>query len=282
MKEYQRKYLAVVALEEIQMNKTRRITILLTFALLTFSFFACGKEPPANFTGIPAENLTIYKVGTEPTFPPFEMVDKETKELIGFDIDFMNAIARDQGFQIEWIDMGFDGLIPSLQAGNIDIIASGMDASDDRKDKVDFSDPYYDSGQVLTVKAGNTAIQSIDDLTPEMKVGGQIGTTGADFAAELYEFGRIAEARNYDGLDVAISDLVDGTIDVLINDLPVTKAYMEKTPGTIEIAGDVLNEESYSFAVQKGDTELLSKINAGIHNLEENGTYHKLYVKWFE
>jgi ABC-type amino acid transport substrate-binding protein len=83
-------------------------------------------------------------------------------------------------------------------------------------------------------------------------------------------------------LDVAVMDLQNGTIDALINDLPVTKAYMEAKPGTIEIVGDVLNAESYGFAVQKGNTELLEKINAGMQNIIDNGTFDEIYNKWFE
>ena len=113
---------------------------------------------------------------------------------------------------------------------------------------------FVDNSVFITIKAGNDAIESIDDLTPEMKA----------------------------GADVAVADLKNGTIDVLINDLTVTKAYMDKAPGSIKIAGNVLNAESYGFAVQKGNKELLKKINHGIKNLKKDGTYDELFKKWFE
>ncbi len=253
--------------------------LLITAGILTFT--ACGangKEIQKDTTA----DIPEYKVAMEPTFPPFDTVNETTHELTGFDVDFMNAIAENQGFKLEWVNMGFDGLIPALQAGNIDIIASGMDASADRQEHVDFSDTYYDTGLVVAVKAGNTTIKSIDSLTPDKKVGGQIGTTGADLATELYESGKIGEAKIYNKLDVAIMDLQSGVIDALINDLPVTKAYMDDKPGTIDIVGDVLKAESYAFAVQKGNTELLEKINTGLHNLKDDGTFDKIYAKWFE
>lgn len=264
------------------MNIKKLLAILLIIAM-TFTFAACGNgndeqgEDPG--TG---DVPTIYKVAMEPTFPPFDTIDVETQELAGFDVDLMNAIAEDQGFELEWVNMGFDGLIAALQAGNIDIIASGMNASEERREKVDFSTTYYDSGLVVAIKEGNTAINGIDDLTPEMKAGAQIGTTGADLATELFDEGKISEAKIYNGVDVAVMDLQNGTIDVLINDLPVTKAYMDAKPGTIEIVGDVLNAESYGFAVQKGNTELLGKINAGMQNVIDNGTFDEIYDKWFE
>jgi ABC-type amino acid transport substrate-binding protein len=261
------------------MDKKKVLAILLVL-MIAVSLAACGGADEPTDEG--TDNMPVYKVAMEPTFPPFDTIDEETQELAGFDVDMMEAIAADQGFELEWVNMGFDGLIPALQAGNIDIIASGMNASEDRREKVDFSTTYYDSGLVLAVKAGNTAIKSIDDLTKDMKAGGQIGTTGADLATELYESGKIGEAKIYNGLDVAIMDIQNGNIDVLINDLPVTKAYMDSKPGTLEIVGDVLNAESYGYAVQKGNTELLEKINAGMQNLKDSGKFDEIYAKWFE
>lgn len=238
--------------------------------VMSFAFAACGQDK------------VVYKVAMEPTFPPFDTTDSKTGELSGFDVDMMEAIAADQGFELEWVNMSFGGLITALESGNIDIIASGMNASPDRRKKVDFSETYYDSGLVVAVKAGNKTITSIEDLTPDMKVGGQIGTTGADKCNELQKAGKIKEAKIYDGLDVAMMDLQNGAIDALINDLPVTKAYMTAKPGTVEIVGDVLNAESYGIAVKKGNTELLDKINTGMKNIKENGTFDKIYSKWFE
>lgn len=252
------------------MKNIKKFIALISACIMVVSFAACGQK----------EN--VYKVAMEPTFPPFDTTDSKTGELSGFDVDMMEAIAADQGFKLEWSSMSFGGLIPALESGNIDIIASGMNASKARREQVDFSDTYYDSGLVVAVKAGNKDIKSIEDLTPAMKVGGQIGTTGADKCKELETHGKIKEAKIYDGLDVAMMDLQNGTIHALINDLPVTKAYMKAKPGEVEIVGDVLNAESYGIAVKKGNKELLDKINAGMKNIKENGTFDELYNKWFE
>ena len=256
--------------------KIKKLLAISLIIALAFAFAACGGDDNQ------ADGPMTYKVAMEPTFPPFDTIDEETQELAGFDVDLMNAIAADQGFELEWVNMGFDGLIAALQAGNIDVIASGMNASEERREKVDFSTTYYDSGLVVAIKKGNTAITGIDDLTPDMKAGAQIGTTGADLATELFDAGKIDEAKIYNGLDVAVMDLQNGTIDALINDLPVTKAYMDAKPGTIEVVGDVLNAESYGFAVKKGNTEFLEKINAGMQNLIDDGTFDEIYAKWFE
>lgn len=252
------------------MKNIKKLMSVALVGVMVFAFAACGQDK------------VVYKVAMEPTFPPFDTTDSKTGELSGFDVDMMEAIAADQGFELEWVNMSFGGLITALESGNIDIIASGMNASPDRRKKVDFSETYYDSGLVVAVKAGNKTITGIKDLTPDMKVGGQIGTTGADKCNELQKAGKIKEAKIYDGLDVAMMDLQNGAIDALINDLPVTKAYMTAKPGTVEIVGDVLNAESYGIAVKKGNKELLDKINTGMKNIKENGTFDKLYSKWFE
>ena len=259
----------------------KKLSAILLMTAMVFTLAACGAGGKEG-TREAADDMPEYKAAMQPTFPPFDTVNTATQELTGFDVDLMNAVAENQGFKLEWINMGFDGLIPALQAGNIDIIASGMDASDERREKVDFSDTYFDTGLVVAVKAGNKTIKSIDDLTPSMKVGGQIGTTGADLAIELYESGKIGEAKIYDGLDVAVMDLQNDVIDALINDLPVTKAYMDERPGTIDIVGDVLKAEFYAVAVQKGNAKLLGMINAGLQNIRDDGTYDKIYAKWFE
>ncbi len=262
------------------MKKIVKKIMVLTLALgMTASLAACGTEAQAGSDG--GKEVPTYKVAMEPTFPPFDTVDEEGN-LAGFDVDLMEAIAEEEGFKLEWSNMGFGGLIPALESGNIDIVASGMNASDERKEKVDFSETYYDSGLVVAIKKGNTKIKSIDDLTADMKAGGQIGTTGADLCQELQDKGKIKEARIYDGLDVAMMDLKNGGIDALINDLPVTKSYMDSQPGTIEIVGDVLNAESYGIAVKKGNKELLDKINHGMKTLKENGKFDEIYSKWFE
>ena len=223
----------------------------------------------------------VYKVITEPTFPPFDTTD-ENGEITGFDMDLMQAIADDQGFDVEFESMGFDALIPAIQAGNADIIAAGMNAMDpDRQKKVDFSETYYDSGLVVLVKEDNNSIKSINDLTPDMKVASQIQTTGGDKANELAKAGKIKEAVILDQFDTCVLQVISGDVQAVIIDKPVAAQYIKKQPGKVKMVGDTLNAESYGFAVAKGNTELLDKINAGLKNMIDNGTYDELYDKWF-
>ena len=261
------------------MKKKSIIAVLLIVAL-AFSLAACGGGDSEENTSGDSEKVT-YKVGTEPTFPPFDTTDEE-QNIVGLDMDLIKAIGEDQGFEVTFENLTFDGLVPALKAGNIDIIAAGMNKDDpERQKQVDFSDAYYESKLMVAVTEDNNTIKSVDDLTPDMKVAAQTGTTGATKTQELADEGKIAEAVILDGLDTAMMQLLNGDVQAVINDKPVTEAYMKKQPDNIKMVGEPLNAENYGFAVQKGNTELLEKINAGLANIKEDGTFDKLVDEWF-
>lgn len=251
-------------------NWMKKLTVIATALIMVVGLASCGGGESKE---------VVYKAAMEPTFPPFDTTNEEGN-VDGFDYDMLNAIAKDQGFKVEWSNMGFDGLIPAIQSGTADIIASGMWANDERKEKVDFTDTYFNSGLVLAVKDDNTTIKGIEDLTPDMKVAAQIGTSSAELVQKLEKEGKIAEAKIYDKVNDAVMDVKNGTVAGLINDKPVTLEYISKQPKTIKIVGKVLNEEKYGMAVKKGNKELLDKLNKGLANIIENGTYDELLAKW--
>ncbi|KAF5048957.1 Membrane-bound lytic murein transglycosylase F [anaerobic digester metagenome] len=220
------------------------------------------------------EEMPTYIVGTEAQFPPFEIVDSRGK-VVGFDVDLLNAIAEDQGFKVQYLDQDFAGLIPALQTGNIDIIASGMTITEEREQEVDFSEPYITAGLALAVPINNEEIQSVADLQGKT-VAVQTGSTGFMKAEELKEAGVIAEIKDFPHVNEAIEELKIGGADVMINDLPVTEAFIAAQPDVIKIVGEPLNSESYGFAVRTGNTELLQKINKGLENVKASGQYDEL------
>ncbi len=227
------------------------------------------------------EEVPTYIVGTEPYFPPFEYADENnSNEIIGFDVDLINAIAEDQGFEIEWKDLEFDALIPALQSGQIDIIVSGMTITEEREESVDFSDPYINAGLALAVAADNEEIQGVDDLEGKVAVVQQ-GSTGAAKADEFKEEGLIDEVIYLAHVSDIVLSIQNGRADFMINDLPVTKSYISQNPGVIKIVDDQLQSESYGFAVKSGNTELLEKLNAGLENVKADGTYDEIMEKYF-
>ena len=118
-------------------------------------------------------------------------------------------------------------------------------------------------------------------MTPDMKVAAQTGTTGAEKVKTLKKEGKIKEAVIVDGLDTAMMQLINGDVSAVINDKPVNEAYMKKKPDKVKMVGKALNAENYGFAVAKGNDELLEKINKGLANIKEDGTYDKLVDEWF-
>lgn len=260
----------------------KKMFILLLAMIMIFSFTACGNEAVEEENPQEgAEEAKVFIVGTEPTFPPFEFTDEETGEITGFDIDLIKAIAEDQGFEVEVQNLGFDGLIMAVQSGSIDIIASGMTITEEREGNVDFSTPYINAGLALAVLEGNDEIAGADDLEGK-KVAVQIGTTGASKAQELYDEGIIKEIVTLNTVDVVMMELINGNVDAVINDLPVTQAYMSKQEGQIKLVGEPLNSEAYGFAVQEGNAELIEMINQGLQNVIDNGTYDTIQAKYFQ
>lgn len=272
----------------------KKILSLLIAAVMVFTLTACSgtttsstpdKSEAASGTQSASESKTdavpVYKALTNATFPPFETIDEKTGEIIGFDMDLIAAIGEDQGFQVEFVDMAFESLIPAIETGNGDIIAAGMWSGDpERIARVDFSDTYWVGGAALLVKTDNTAITSMDSLNTEMKVATQIATNYADDLQAMVDEGTLGEVVILDGFDTCVLQLMNGDVDAVMAGFDIVNSYMKQNPDKLKVIGDVDTYEEMGFAVQKGNAELLEKINAGLANVKENGVYDELVKKW--
>ena len=254
----------------------KMLKILALLLVITTVVFAagCAEQGEEGAEEGAAEETLTYYVGTEAQFPPFEIVD-DAGNVVGFDVDLMNAIAEDQGFKVIYQDQDFSGLIPALQTGNIDIIASGMTITEEREGQVDFSEPYINAGLALAVTVNNEEITSVDDLQGKT-LAVQTGSTGSLKPEELKEAGIIAEIKTFPHVNEAIEEVRICGADAMINDIPVTNAFIAAQPGVIKVVGEPLNSESYGFAVREGNTELLEKINTGLQNVIASGEYDEL------
>ncbi|HHX49974.1 MAG TPA: basic amino acid ABC transporter substrate-binding protein [Clostridia bacterium] len=239
-----------------------------------------GEGQSESTTGGADQKGKVYVVGTEPTFPPFEYTDEKTNEITGFDIELIKAIAEEAGIKVTVQSLGFDGLIPALQAGSIDIVIAGMSVNPERAESVDFGPAYFEAGLKIAVVSDSNEINSVDDLKGKT-VAVQIGTTGALKAQELKDAGIVKEIKTYNTVDVVFLELINGTVDAVINDLPVNEAYMAKNPGKVKMVGDVLEGEEYAFAVAKGNTELLEKLTDGLAKVKDSGEFEELTIKYF-
>lgn len=233
---------------------------------------ACDK-PETQATSSTAGAEKVYNVGVDNTYPPFEF----TKEgqLVGIDIDLINAIAKDQGFNINIEQMDFSGIIPAMQAGMLDIGMGGMSITDKRKETVDFSDPYFAAGVSLVVADDNQDITGLSELSNK-KVVVKNGTVGASFADKN------TEQYGYSIIQVSDSasmfqEVTNGTADALMEDYPVI-SYAIATGGLdLKTVGDRLTGDDYGISVLKDkNDELLNMINDGLANLKESGEYDEI------
>ncbi|MGK7956846.1 MAG: ABC transporter permease subunit [Crocosphaera sp.] len=218
----------------------------------------------------------VLKVATEPTFPPFEMLDQQGDSLEGFDIDLIKAISTETGLKVELISLPFDGIIPALQAQTVDVAISAITITPQRSQTVSFSRPYFKSGLAIVVRKDNQDIKGFDDLRNK-RIAVQIGTTGAKKASLIPN----AKIITFDSVSLALQELINNNVDALINDAPVT-LYAIKTGNLkgLKVVSELLTEEYYGIALPK-NSPYLDTINNALLTLIENGTYQVIYQKWF-
>ena len=258
------------------MKKKTLVWLVVALFTVALGVAGCGGEKKADNVG-----KKVVRVGAEMTFPPFEFQDEKSKDYVGFDMDLARALAKEMGMELEIQSMGFDALIPALDSGTIDMIASGVSITPERQQKVAFSAPYYKSGLSILVKNENTTIKNFKDLEGK-KIAVQIGTTSAEEARKIPG----AVVREFNGVPETFMELKAGGVDAVVNDLPVNQYYL----GQFEKKGDAFaklattelkNAEDYGIAVAKKNTELAGKVNKALETLKANGEYDKLYQKWF-
>lgn len=216
------------------------------------------------------------RVATEPAFPPFEF-QGQGGELQGFSIDLMNAIATSANFKVNFQSLPFDGIIPALQAKTVDAAISSMTITAERAKTVAFSRPYFKAGLAIAIRENNPEITGFDRLNNK-KIAVQIGTTGAEKAKSIPG----AEIRSFDSAPLALQELLNGNVDAVINDAPVT-LYAINTGNLkgIKVVEQLLTEEYYGIATAQNSPNL-SLINNGLDTVLKNGTYAQIYQKWFK
>lgn len=226
-----------------------------------------------------SQDKTVYSVGVDNTYPPFEFTVKG--ELIGIDIDLIKAIAEDQGFEIKIEQMDFSGIIPAMQAKQLDVGMGGMSITEKRKETVDFSDPYFEAGISLTVSSKNNDIASLEDLKGK-KVVVKNGTVSERFAQENQDKYGFSLTNVNDSASM-FQEVMNGTSDALMEDYPVISYAISQGKLKLKVVGDRLTGDHYGISVLKGQNqELLEKINKGLANLKENGTYDEILATYLD
>lgn len=228
-------------------------------------------------TAASAETLCV---GSETVYPPFEFLDSATGQYVGFDMDLIRAIAKKGGFDIEIYSMGLDGLVPALMSGSIDLAVSALTITPERAAKVDFSDPYYESGlSIMTHKDNAAKVKRVKDLEGKTLCV-EIGSSGALYSQKL----KGTTIRTFNSAAEAFLEINQKGCYAMVNDKPVNEYFLTQKSAksmSLKEVPLILSADNYGFAVQKGNKALTKRLNDALKAVKADGTYDKIYRKWF-
>ena len=229
-------------------------------------------------TSTAAENKDKLIVGMELAYPPFEMTDTKGQPT-GVSVDLANALGAALGMQVQIQNMAFDGLIPSLKTGKIDLIISSMTATAERAQSIDFSDPYLQTGLCLLVRE-NSSVQGIADLDKAgMTVAVKKGTTGHSYASKQMKHARVLVL---DKEAAAVLEVVQGKADAFVYDQMSTYSNWQRNPKTTRAILKPFQQESWAIGIRKGNGPLKTRINAFLKEYRATGGFDKLGDTWLK
>ena len=242
----------------------------------------CGEDDnePAAGGGGPEVDLINDGAITTCTHLPYEPFQFEQGgKIVGFDVDMIDLVAKKLGVKQAIVDTPFEGIQSGedLNARKCDIAAAAMTITPERQEKIAFSAPYFDANQALLVEKGS-GIKSLDDLEGKT-LGVQSGTTGKMYAEENAPEG--VELKDYEDVALELSSVKNGQVPAAINDIPVLLDYVKQNP-ELEVATQFKTGEQYGFGLKKGTSQELKKVvDQVIRQARSDGTYDRLYEKWF-
>lgn len=258
----------------------KKISLFIISLLVVALVSACGtaKNESEQNTGAESGEQKVLKMATSADYPPFEYIDTaKGSEIIGFDIDLVNALAEKTGYKVEVQDMDFNSLIPALQAKQIDLVLAGMTPTPERAENVDFTDIYYTANHMI-VSLKDNEVKSIEELEGKT-VGVQLGSIQEEKAAEISEEVTI-KVENRNKISELVQELKAGRIDAAIIEDTVANGYFAKDDQLAGFTLDSSEEAGSAIAFQK-ESQYTEEFNAALKEMKENGELDKLIVKWF-
>jgi len=262
------------------MKKVSVVMIMMFF--LASALVGCA-SPEADSVLDKIQETGTVVVGTSADYPPYEYVD-ETGNFAGFDIELMTEIAKRMDVELEWTDMPFDSLIAAVQEGKIDMSISCFNYSEERDEKVDFSDAYYTSEDAFLVAEDFAGTITNAEDVANFKIGVQSGTVQDEWVTtELIEAGLMEESNlsRYERVDQAAMDLQAGRIEVIVADSVPAQALMGQFGGFKIVFEDMLYTGPINIVLPEGDSELQERVNSIIAELQSEGFIDDLAVKYF-
>jgi len=273
----------------------RKMSWLITvFSMIAILISACGGGTPTEAPTVateappmvteeppPAIDITdlggmVVTVAVENAYPPFNSIDQNTNEAIGWDYDAVREICKRINCVPEFKQAAWDGIFPAMQAGEYDMLADGVTITAERDEIVDFSIPYVTVGQVLLVRSDESA--SLDEFQADDNklVGTQLGTTNEIVAKEYFPTERI---KSFEDFGAAILALISGDVDGVVIDNVTGVGFMNENPDKLKIGGQLTSDEQLGFVFPPG-SDLTAAVNAALQAMIDDGTLEALNQKW--
>ncbi|MCA1297292.1 ABC transporter substrate-binding protein [Stappia indica] len=238
----------------------------------------------ATLGGAQAKDWTKVRIGTEGAYPPFNNLTSDGK-LVGFDIDIANALCASMKVECEFVVQDWDGMIPALQAGKFDAVIASMSITDERREKVDFTNKYYSTPPAIAVPKDSDITEASDAALAGKLLGAQSSTTHSNYAeAKLGS----AELKLYPTPDEYKLDLDSGRLDAAIDDVVVLSDWLASKDGACcKLLGTLTPDpeiygEGIGIAIRKNEDDLKAMLNTAIQAIRDDGTYDKIQASYFD
>ncbi len=258
----------------------KKSTILIIFAILISTIILLNRDKPSLENAQDPLLKAIQDrgeiiIGTDATYPPMESID-ELGNFLGMDIDIANEIALDLNVKASFVNIAWEDIFDAVRESRVDIIISSITITSERIRIMDFSDPYFNAGQVVIVKIGIKDIEGVEDLK-NYNVGVQLGTTSEQEVKKYVSDPSFI--KTYENYYIAKNDLLNGKIDAIVTDYPGAVGLIAQEE-SLEIVGEPFTQEFYGVVIQKDQQVLLTQINNTIRRLKREGKFKVLEQKW--
>jgi polar amino acid transport system substrate-binding protein len=224
-----------------------------------------------------AQNRELV-VGSSATYRPFAY-ETPNKDIVGYDIDMIKAVAQKAGLQIKIVNTPWTGIFAALNNGDVDLVISGVTINDKRKQSYDFTAPYFEARQLIAVPTSST-VKGLKDLAGK-KIGVVTGSTADDISSR--EFGKTnPDIRRFESTPVVIAELANNGLDAAMGDNGVIAFRVQEHKGLKTVGDASFPKEYFGIVVKQGNKALLDKLNTGLAAVKADGSYAQIYKKWFQ
>jgi polar amino acid transport system substrate-binding protein len=260
----------------------RTLSVACVLLLAAFAAMACGddEEEGGNGAAVPELEDGTLQVGADIAYAPMEFFEEGTENAMGLSIDLGTALAEELGVDVEFVNTGWDGIVPALQAGRFDVIISSMTITEDRQEQIDFI-PYFTAGTGILVEAGNPQdIQNLADLCGK-SVAVQVGTIQVQqIEDQNEECDEDIAISTFDLNPLAVEQLRLGRADAVLADFPVAGNDARLSDGELEVVGEQFESSPYGIGMRKDSSELNAAIDDALKAIMDSGKYDEVLAEW--